>query len=219
MSLTPAGEVIPVEMTANIIYEGDKEVASTGIFYDLREKIAAEKKLKEILIQVAQSEKMASLGQLAAGVAHEINNPLTGILLYANLALERFDNEDPVRKYLKSVIDDADRCRDIVKNLLAYSRQASPTKEIFQVNSLVEHSLNLIRDQELFLNITVVKEMSEEMMLIHTDKNQLSQVHHKSDNECRRRHGEKGNPYLPDISEKTCQKGIHRSFRYGMRYP
>jgi two-component system NtrC family sensor kinase len=163
-------------MTANLIYEGDKEVASTGIFYDLREKIAAEKKLKEILVQVAQSEKMASLGQLAAGVAHEINNPLTGILLYANLALERFDNEDPVRKYLKSVIDDADRCRDIVKNLLAYSRQASPTKEIFQVNSLVEHGLNLIRDQELFLNITVVKEMSEEMMLIYADKNQLSQV-------------------------------------------
>jgi PAS domain S-box-containing protein len=171
-----AGEVIPVEMAANLIYEGDKEVASTGIFYDLREKIAAEKKLKEVLLQVAQAEKMASLGQLAAGVAHEINNPLTGVLLYANLALERFDNEDPIRKYLKSVIDDAERCRDIVKNLLAYSRQASPAKEIFQVNSLVEHSLNLIRDQELFLNITVVKEMSGEMMLILADKNQLSQV-------------------------------------------
>jgi PAS domain S-box-containing protein len=171
-----SGEVIPVEMTANLIYEGDKEVASTGIFYDLREKIAAEKKLKEILIQVAQSEKMASLGQLAAGVAHEINNPLTGILLYANLALERFDNEDPVGKYLKSVIDDAGRCRDIVKNLLAYSRQASPTKEIFQVNLLVKHSLDLIRDQELFLNIALVKEMSGDMMLIHADKNQLSQV-------------------------------------------
>jgi PAS domain S-box-containing protein len=171
-----AGEIIPVEMTANLIYEGDKEVASTGIFYDLREKIAAEKKLKEILIQVAQSEKMASLGQLAAGVAHEINNPLTGVLLYANLALERFDNEDPIGKYLKSVIDDAGRCRDIVKNLLAYSRQASPTKEIFQVNSLVEHSLNLIRDQELFLNISLVKEISGDMMLIHADKNQLSQV-------------------------------------------
>jgi two-component system, NtrC family, sensor kinase len=171
------GEVIPVEMTANLIYEGDKEVASTGIFYDLREKIAAEKKLKEILIQVAQSEKMASLGQLAAGVAHEINNPLTGILLYANLALERFESDgDPIQKYLKSVIDDAGRCRDIVKNLLAYSRQASPTKEIFQVNSLIEHSLNLIRDQELLLNITVVAEMAEEMMLIYADKNQLSQV-------------------------------------------
>ncbi len=171
-----AGEVIPVEMTANLIYEGDKEVASTGIFYDLREKIAAEKKLKEILIQIAQSEKMASLGQLAAGVAHEINNPLTGVLLYSNLALERLDEKDLVRKYLESVLDDTGRCRDIVKKLLAYSRQASPNKEIFQVNSLVEHSLNLIRDQELFLNITLVKEMSGDMMLIYADKNQLSQV-------------------------------------------
>lgn len=174
--INASGEVIPVEMAANLIYDGDKEVASTGIFYDLRGKIAAEKKLKEVLIQIAQAEKMASLGQLAAGVAHEINNPLTGILLYANLALERFDNENPIREYLKSVIDDAERCRDIVKNLLAYSRQANPAKEILQVNSLVENSLNLIRDQELFLNITVVKEMSEEMMLILADKNQLSQV-------------------------------------------
>jgi len=171
-----AGEVIPVEMTANLIYEGDKEVASTGIFYDLREKIAAEKKLKEILIQIAQSEKMASLGQLAAGVAHEINNPLTGILLYSNLALERLNEKDLVQKYLESVLDDTGRCRDIVKKLLAYSRQTSPTKEMFQVNSLVSHSLNLIRDQELFLNITLVKEMSGDMMLIHADKNQLSQV-------------------------------------------
>ena len=171
-----AGEIIPVEMTANLIYEGEKEVASTGIFYDLREKIAADNKLKEMLNQVAQSEKMASLGQLAAGVAHEINNPLTGVLLYANLALERLDNAVPIRKYLKSVIDDADRCKDIVRNLLAYSRQASPTKEIFQVNSLVKHSMNLIREQELFLNIKVVKEMSEDMMLIHADKNQLRQV-------------------------------------------
>ena len=119
---------------------------------------------------------MASLGQLAAGVAHEINNPLTGILLYANLALERLDQADPLRKYLESVVNDTDRCKDIVKNLLSYSRQASPTKEIFQVNSLVEESLNLIRDHKRFLNIKLVKKMSKYMMLVHADKNQLSQV-------------------------------------------
>lgn len=170
------GETVPVEMSGAIIYDGEEEVATTGIFYDLREKIASEKKLKDALIQINQSEKMASLGQLAAGVAHEINNPLTGILLYSNLALERLDEKDLVRKYLESVLDDTGRCRDIVKNLLAYSRQASPAKEIFQVNSLVEHSLSLMRDQELFLNIKLVKEMSREMILIHADKNQLSQV-------------------------------------------
>jgi len=171
-----AGETIPVEMTANIIYDGDKEVASTGIFYDLREKIDKEKKLKDALIQINRSEKMASLGQLAAGVAHEINNPLTGILLYANLALERLDTAGPIRKYLETVLDDAVRCKDIVKNLLAYSRQTSPTKEIIQVNSLVEQSLNLVMDRERFMDIKIVKEMSSDMMSVHTDKNQLSQV-------------------------------------------
>jgi signal transduction histidine kinase len=163
-------------MTGAIIYDGEEEVATTGIFYDLREKIAGEKKLKEALIQINRSEKMASLGQLAAGIAHEINNPLTGILLYANLALERLDKANPLRKYLKSVIDGTERCKDIVKDLLAYSRQTSPAKETFQVNSLIEQSLTLIRDQKRFLNINLVKKMSDDVMLIRADKNQLIQV-------------------------------------------
>ena len=170
------GETVPVEMTGAIIYEGEEEVATTGIFYDLREKIAGENKLKEALIQINRSEKMASLGQLAAGIAHEINNPLTGILLYANLALERFDKADPLRKYLTSVIDGTERCKDIVKDLLAYSRQTSPAKETFQINSLIEQSLTLLRDQKRFLNINLVKKMSDDMMLIRADKNQLIQV-------------------------------------------
>jgi two-component system NtrC family sensor kinase len=170
------GEKIPVEMTGAIIYESDKEVASMGIFYDLREKLASEKKLKEASIHILRSEKMASLGQLAAGVAHEINNPLTGILLYANLALERLDKADPLRRYLETVLDDAGRCKDIVKNLLAYSRQTNTIKEIFQTNLLVEQSLNLILDRERFMDIKLVKEMSGDMMLIHADKRQLNQV-------------------------------------------
>ena len=174
--ISAAGETIPVEMTANVIYDGDEEVASTGIFYDLREKIAAERKLEEAVVHIARSEKMASLGQLAAGVAHEINNPLTGILLYANLAMERLEQEHPLRKYLETVLDDAERCKDIVKHLLAYSRQQSPVKEIFQVNLLIKESLNLIRDQKRLLNVKLVKEMADDVPLIRADKNQLSQV-------------------------------------------
>jgi two-component system, NtrC family, sensor kinase len=170
------GESVPVEMTGAIIYEGEEEVATTGIFYDLREKIAGEKKLKEALVQINRSEKMAALGQLAAGVAHEVNNPLTGILIYANLALEGLDQANPLRKYLTSVINDTERCKNIIKDLLAYSRQTSPAKEMFQVNSLIEQSLTFIRDQKRFLNIELVKHMSDDTMLIHADKSQLSQV-------------------------------------------
>jgi len=170
------GETVPVEMTGAIIYEGEEEVATTGIFYDLREKIAGEKKLKEALVQSNRSEKMAALGQLAAGVAHEVNNPLTGILIYANLALEQLDKADLLEKYLKSVINDTERCKNIVKDLLTYSRQTSPTKEMFQVDSLIEQSLTFIRDQKRFMNIELIKHMSDDMMLIHADKSQLSQV-------------------------------------------
>ncbi|THB76414.1 MAG: PAS domain-containing sensor histidine kinase, partial [Desulfobulbaceae bacterium] len=73
--ITKQGEKIPVEMTAAIIYEGGEEVATAGIFNDLREKLAVEQKLYESQVKIGQTEKMASLGRLAAGVAHEINNP------------------------------------------------------------------------------------------------------------------------------------------------
>jgi two-component system, NtrC family, sensor kinase len=174
--LSADGEEIPVEMTAAIIYEGDQEVGTMGVFSDIREKLAADKKLQEILKRTARAEKLASLGQLAAGVAHEINNPLTGILLYANLMLERHKEDDPQREELKCVIEDTNRCRDIVKGLLAYSRQASPNREGFQLNDLVEQGLGLIRDQRLFLQVEIIKKLSDDAMLIHADMNQLCQV-------------------------------------------
>ncbi|MFC1863012.1 PAS domain S-box protein [Thermodesulfobacteriota bacterium] len=176
MITNSSGDEIPAEITAAIIYEDDKETATMGIYNDLREKIAVEKKLKETRFQLAQSEKMASLGQLAAGVAHEINNPLGGILLYANLVLEQLEEENPIREDLEYIIEDTNRCSEIVKNLLAYSRQTNPTKNIIQLNDLVNQSLALIRDQKLFANIVIEKQMSDEMMLVHSDTEQLHQV-------------------------------------------
>ncbi|MFH1981701.1 MAG: ATP-binding protein [Pseudomonadota bacterium] len=170
------GERIPVEMTGAIIYERDEELATMGIYNDLRDRMALDQKLRETEAQVIQSEKMASLGRLAAGVAHEINNPLTGIVLYGNMALEKLAPQDPVRGHLDFILEDAGRCKDIVQHLLAYSRQSSARREYFHLNQLVEESLNLIRDQKLFINVVARRELATMPLPVLADRNQMRQV-------------------------------------------
>lgn len=174
--LNARGEQIPVELSAAIIYEDNEEIATMGIYNDLRPRLAVEKTLKEAQAQIAHSEKMASLGQLSAGIAHEINNPLTGILMYASMALENLGEGDPLAEHLTYILEDVNRCKGIVQNLLAYSRRSKPAVGVIALNTLVDQGLNLIRDQKLFGNIAVLKELSEEMILIRGDRNRLTQV-------------------------------------------
>jgi two-component system, NtrC family, sensor kinase len=175
--ITSSGEQIPVEMNASIIYQDGKEIATMGIYTDLRPKIAIEKKLKEAeRIKMMQSNKMASLGHLAAGVAHEINNPLTGILIDTSLILEELEQNSPFRKPVKDIIADTNRCKEIVKNLLAYSRQTEFKKEVLNINGVIEQAFSFIREHALLQNITVHKEFASSMLICEGDNNQLLQV-------------------------------------------
>jgi len=175
--INSSGEEIPVEMTASIIYQDVKEVATMGVYTDMRQKIEIDKKLKEAeQIKLEQSNKMASLGQLAAGVAHEINNPLSGILIDASLILEELDEDSPIKSDIQNIIIDTHRCKDIVKNLLAYSRQTEMKRELFNTNDVIEQTLSFLGHHALLQNITINKEFSTSMLMCEGDKNQLVQV-------------------------------------------
>jgi two-component system NtrC family sensor kinase len=126
--------------------------------------------------RVAQSERLASLGMLAAGVAHEINNPLGGILALTALTVEETAEDDPRRENLCEVLRQTERCRDIVKSLLEFSRQSKPGTERLNVNATLADTLSLIGNQSLFFNIEVVLDCAPDLPPIMIDRTQLQQV-------------------------------------------
>ena len=125
--------------------------------------------------RVAQSERLASLGMLAAGVAHEVNNPLGGILALTCLTVEDMADNDPNRENLEEVIRQTERCRDIVKGLLDFSRQSKSNTESIDLNKVLEDTLSLVAKQALFFNITVQRKL-EELPPVMADRSQFQQV-------------------------------------------
>jgi two-component system NtrC family sensor kinase len=142
-----------------------------------------EQKVKERTEELAamqntlvQSQRLASLGKLAAGIAHEINNPLGGILVLSSLVVEDLKDNDPHRENLQEVIKQTMRCRDIVKGLLQFSRQEEGKTEYVKVNDILNNTLSLIEKQALFHNIEVIKNLEVELPFILGDNSQLQQV-------------------------------------------
>jgi two-component system NtrC family sensor kinase len=132
--------------------------------------------LVEMQARVAQSERLASLGMLAAGIAHEINNPLGGILALTALTLEDVPQDDPNRQNLEEVATQCERCRDIVKGLLEFSRQSEAGAEPVDINETLEDTLKLIGRQSLFYNVKIVKSLDPELPYVTGDKSEFEQV-------------------------------------------
>ncbi len=170
------GTTVPISLSAAIVYEGEREVATVGFFYDLREKLRMETELRKTQVQLLQAEKMASLGKLAAGVAHQLNNPLGGINLYAQLLMEEYTLEPAALEDLKRIIDDAERCRNIVKELLEFARQTRQEIRLNDINLALSRTLFLLENQSLFHNIEIIKELDQSLPHVPSDIQQLNHV-------------------------------------------
>ena len=131
---------------------------------------------QQMQAQLARSDKLSSLGQMAAGIAHEINNPMTGILLYANLIADDKNFPPDLDDDIRIVITETERCATIVKKLLDFSRTTKPENRWSSLNQIIEASLSLLEHQTLFQNITIERNLKQNLPDIFGDAWQLEQV-------------------------------------------
>lgn len=134
------------------------------------------KKLSEARMQLFQSDKMASLGRLAAGVAHEINNPLTGVLTYSSFLLKRTKDNPEFQEDLGVIVRETLRSREIVKSLLDFARQSVPKKGIADINEIIDKSITVIEKQLSIKKIKIIKQWENNLPKITVDANQIQQV-------------------------------------------
>jgi two-component system NtrC family sensor kinase len=134
------------------------------------------KELREMQDYLLQSEKLRSLGKMAAGVAHEINNPLTSILINTHLLLEKLEKRHEFYENLSLIADETSRCAQIVKGLLEFARQNPPQKTHTNVNELIERTTHLLENQASFQNVRIVKELDPNLPAIKLDRNKIQQV-------------------------------------------
>ena len=170
------GDEIPVTLSASLITIDGEETGSVGVFTDMREILKMRKDLEEAHLQLVQSEKIASVGRMAAGVAHEINNPLSGILLYAELLKESVGDDPKQIADVQEIIFQTLRCKKIVSDLLEFSRQSVGKLSSFSLEELIHKTLQLLVNQAIFQDIAVTCSIEPDMPQTIGDFGQIQQV-------------------------------------------
>jgi PAS domain S-box-containing protein len=167
--LTREGREFPAELSAAILRDASgKPIGFIGITEDITER----KKMEEQLIL---TDRLASIGELASGIAHELNNPLTGVIGLSQLLVER-DLPEDAKEDLKLVYSEAQRAADVVKNLLTFARKHSPAKQLLNLNDVIGKVLELRAYEQRVSNIEVVKCLAPDLPQIMADYFQLQQV-------------------------------------------
>ena len=127
-------------------------------------------------LQLTRSERLAAIGRLAAGVAHEINNPLTGVLTFAHILLENAPDDSQEKEDIQTIIEATTRCKEITRGLLDFSRQSEPRKTLLNLNDLLCEALNLTRNQARINRVSITEEMDPALPWVVVDPNQMQEV-------------------------------------------
>jgi PAS domain S-box-containing protein len=143
---------------------------------NVTERKQAEKEKEKLQVQLLQSEKMAAVGQLAGGVAHEINNPLSVILGFAQGVAKRINAGDPLEMPLKSIEREATRCKKIVQDLLTFSRSQKKEPEFIAVIPTIESALSLVQSRANTAAVEIIREFQENIPQLFANPTQVQQV-------------------------------------------
>jgi len=126
--------------------------------------------------QIGQSEKLASVGRMAAGIAHEINNPLTGLLTFEHLLQDEEDLSPKGKDYLDIMCKETTRMREIIGGLLDFAHESSPEMKRLDINQLIRQGLKLLRSHKGFENIAIEERLAKNLPAVQGDTNQCQQV-------------------------------------------
>jgi len=125
---------------------------------------------------VLQTEKLSALGRMAAGVAHEINNPLAGILIYSTNLIKKVPDQGALKEGLEVIIHETIRCRTIIQELLEFSRQRQPQRMQANINDILEKALTILENEFRLCRIRLKKDLSLQMPRVLLDAGQMQQV-------------------------------------------
>jgi two-component system NtrC family sensor kinase len=171
------GEVVEGNLSAAIIYDANgKEIASVGSFVDLRDRLQMERALRDTQEQLLQSEKLAAMGRLTSQIAHELNNPLYGIMNTLELLKTEIPANNKRRKILDMALSEIIRLSDLLRKMLSFSKPDQEERHPVDINPVLDEILLLHEKQLKENDINIAATYAKELGLINASKNQLRQV-------------------------------------------
>jgi two-component system NtrC family sensor kinase len=171
------GEVVEGTQSAAMIYDAKgNEVASVGSFVDLRERLEMERALRRTQEQLLQSEKLAAMGRLTSQVAHELNNPLYGIMNTLELLKTEVSPQSKRRKILEMAHSETIRLSDMLRKMLSFSKPDQEERQPVDINSILDEILLLHEKQLRELDISIISDFANDLEWVNASKNQLQQV-------------------------------------------